>query len=132
MAKMTATIVMDDDSLSEARYQAMALSIRIDGIVDLVRHGGELVVRYDRGDIVPDVQLIKTDAEKIARRLADAARVLMYGDGNLNALIVDLAKALADYDDVPPVEGANKLLQISWTLHRLVYAYFSGDDWRGK
>lgn len=63
---MTAKITVDNDEVSlwEARYQAMALSIKIDGVVEVYYADDRFIYRFDKGNQIKVVQTQKTeDAE---------------------------------------------------------------------
>jgi len=61
--------------------------------------------------------------------LADAVRVLLYGNGDLYRQIEGVARLLAIEDGTRP-SGFNKLELIAERLEHLEeYDYFSGEEW---
>lgn len=61
---------------------------------------------------------------KKADEFADAVRLLLWGNGDLNAHITDLQKLLEKHDGVAN-PGANKLTQLANHIHPADYRWYS-------
>lgn len=62
--------------------------------------------------------------------LADAVRVLLWGNGDLHQNILDLENALAKHDATPVnTADRNRLTQVVDYLNTPAYAMFSGEVW---
>lgn len=67
-------------------------------------------------------------------KLANAVRILLYGNGDLRGLVADLEQSLDEYDGVRP-SWTSKLSLISKNLQEEddpMYDWFSGNKWNYK
>lgn len=62
-------------------------------------------------------------------KFADAARQLLWGNGDIKADALELEKVLREYEEVDLSPAENRIAQIADSLAPMERQYFSGEHW---
>lgn len=112
---------------TEARYQASSLSIKLDGYVELY-HDSVFVAAYEKGNHIKGAMAKERNSNEHTECFANAARVLLYGNGDTSEQIQDLALCL-ERDDGVAANSRSRLLRILDELTPAQRTFYAGEEW---